>query len=51
MNRQPGPHTIKVWMVDPGLVLERILVDNDGLQPSTLGPPESMAGTDADSQT
>lgn len=42
---QPGPHTIKVWMVDPGIVLERILVDTGGLQPSTLGPPESSSAT------
>jgi hypothetical protein len=37
----PGYHTFKVWMVDPGVALERIIVDAGGLRPSYLGPPES----------
>ena len=36
-----GYHTLKVWMVDPAVVLEKIMVDLGGLRPSTLGPPES----------
>jgi hypothetical protein len=37
----PGYHTLKIWMVDPGVVLERIVLSHSVL-PSYLGPPESF---------
>jgi Glycosyl hydrolase family 115/Gylcosyl hydrolase family 115 C-terminal domain len=37
-----GEHTLKIWMVDPGVVLDKIIVDLGGLRPSYLGPPETI---------
>jgi len=36
-----GRHTLKIWMIDPGIVLQRIHIDCGGLKPSYLGPLES----------
>jgi hypothetical protein len=36
-----GEHGLAVWMVDPGVVLQKIVIDAGGLLPSYLGPPES----------
>jgi hypothetical protein len=37
----PGKHTVKLWLVDPGVVFQRVVVAMGELPASYLGPPES----------
>ena len=37
----PGRHLIRLWLVDPGLVFQRLLVASAEMPPTYLGPPES----------
>jgi hypothetical protein len=39
--KEAGAHVLKWRPLDPGVVLQKIIVDTGGLQESYLGPPES----------
>jgi hypothetical protein len=38
---KPGRHIVKYWMVNPGVILQKLVLDLGGLEPSYLGPPET----------
>ena len=38
----PGAHNLKIWMIEPAVVVQKIVIDAGGLKQSFLGPPESV---------
>jgi hypothetical protein len=36
-----GPHSISLWLLEPGTTVHRLVVDLGGVKSSYLGPPES----------
>ena len=36
-----GTHTLRIYMVDTGVVLDKIVMDTGGVRPSYLGPSET----------
>jgi hypothetical protein len=41
--RSPGYHVLKFWYVDPGVVLQKLVISFKDVPPTYLGPPESYA--------
>jgi hypothetical protein len=39
---RPGAHVLKFWAVDPGVVLQKLVIEARDIAPSYLGPPESF---------
>jgi hypothetical protein len=40
-----GAHVLNFWIVDAGVVLQKLVIERGAIRPSYLGPPESKQGT------
>ncbi|KAI9150394.1 LOW QUALITY PROTEIN: hypothetical protein HJFPF1_10160 [Paramyrothecium foliicola] len=38
-----GSHTLDLWLLEPGVVVQRLVVDVGGYRDTSLGPPESVS--------
>jgi hypothetical protein len=43
---KPGKHVVKYWMVSPGVILQKLVLDFGDTEQSYLGPPETIYITD-----
>ena len=41
IDLKSGNHTLRIWPIDPGVVLQKIVIKTGEVKPSYLGPPES----------
>ncbi len=41
-KRAAGAHTLKIWLLEPTMVLTKVVIDVGGLKSSLMGPPESV---------
>ncbi|KAF8656146.1 hypothetical protein AX16_002748 [Volvariella volvacea WC 439] len=39
---RPGAHTLKISMIEPAVVVQKIVINTGGVQKTYLGPPESI---------
>ncbi|KAK0237297.1 hypothetical protein EDD85DRAFT_908116 [Armillaria nabsnona] len=39
---KPGAHILKIFMIEPAVVVQKTVIDVGGLESSYLGPPESL---------
>lgn len=46
-----GSHTLRIWMVDPGVVIDQIFMDAGGIRQSYLGPPETWVPSERQEMT